>query len=363
MGRAGILLLSLTAGGAPTACSSGEAAPNTSAGGSGTNAGSSGNPGASGSVGASGTTNSAGTGGASSAGSGGTGASGGAGSSSGGSAGATTGGNSTAGSGGSGGSATSCAGNAISLSANGTADGDDAAQARLVIDMLADLPIGNANRTIEFWADIKTTDWLGEKNELYLYGDPATNAAAFGLDFGTNTVTGMATNHATLNPVTAGGFNDDSRNDLGITSTARQWVHIAMTWNGTAVKTYVNGALKITSPGTGGTTMLATKSSPITTGCNPQNKGCFNGSFDELRVWKTARSDAEISANFDKNVATDDANLVGYWKFEDAPASPSASDSVTTAGHTPHPATLNAATPAGLPTFIPPNPPAPIHCR
>ena len=60
-----------------------------------------------------------------------------------------------------------------------------------------------------------------------------------------------------------GGFlvllDDDSRNDLGITSSTRQWVHLAMTWNGTALKTYVNGALKITSTGKGGVTPLATR--------------------------------------------------------------------------------------------------------
>ena len=257
----------------------------------------------------------------------------------------------------------SCAGNAISLSANGSSSDSDAALAHVVIDMMTDLPIGDANRTIEFWADIKPTDWVGEKNELYFYGDPATNAAGFGLDFGTNPVTGMMTNHATLNPVTAGGFNDDSTNDLGITSAARQWVHIAMSWNGTAVKTYVNGALKITSPGTGGAAKLATASSPVSLGCNPQNQGCFNGSFDELRIWKIARADADISANYDKNVATDDPNLVGYWKFDEAPGASMAADAVTTAGHTPHPATLSAAMPAGLPTFITPTTPAPIHCR
>src|SRR6185436_13959427 len=67
-----------------------------------------------------------------------------------------------------------------------------------------------------------------------------TMAAAFGLDFGTNPVTGMTANHATLNPFTGGGFNDDSTNDLGINSSTDQWVHVAMVWNGTNVITYVN---------------------------------------------------------------------------------------------------------------------------
>ena len=323
-----------------------------------------GSAGAAGSTGGGSGGGTSGTGASGASGAGGAGGAGTGGAANGGASGATGGGGRSTGGGGSGGQggAMSCAGNAISLSANGTGNDSDAAAARIVIDMMTDLPLGNSNRTIEFWADIKPSDWVGEKNELYVYG-ANTNAAAFGLDFGTFTVKNMPTNHATLDPVTGGGFNDDSTNDLGITSAARQWVHIAMVWDGTAIKTYVNGALKITSPGMNGTTMLATAASPITFGYSPANKNCFNGSFDELRIWKTARSAAEISANYDKNVAPDDPNLVGYWKFDEAPGASMAADSVTTAGHTPHPGVLTSAMPAGLPTFVTPMMPAPIHCR
>jgi hypothetical protein len=201
---------------------------------------------------------------------------------------------------------------------------------------------------------------VGEKNELYVYGDLNTKTGAFGMDFGTFTVMGMPNNHATLNPITGGGFNDDSTNDLGITSATSQWVHVAMTWDGTVVRTYVNGALKITSKGAGGVTMLATVASPLTVGCNPYS--CFNGLFDEVRVWKTARSDAEIMANYDKALVGDEAGLVGYWKFDEAPGATMSADSVTAAGHTAHPAVLMSATAAGKPTFVTADPPAPVRC-
>jgi hypothetical protein len=127
------------------------------------------------------------------------------------------------------------------------------------------------------------------------------------------------------------------------------------------VRTYVNGALKITSHGTGGVTMLATVASPLTVGCNPFS--CFNGLFDELRVWKTARSDAEIMANYDKSLAGDEAGLVGYWKFDEAPGATMSVDSVTAAGHTAHPAVLMSAMPAGIPKFVTADPPSPVSCR
>jgi hypothetical protein len=264
--------------------------------------------------------------------------------------------------GGGNGGAKGCAGNAVSLAANGTGMASDAAQAHVLMNLMGDLPIGNAQRTVEFWAYIKPTDWVGERNAIYIYGPQTAPASTFGLDFGSFAVTGMAGNHATLNPVTNGGFNDDSRNDLGITSTAAQWVHIAMTWEGTAVKTYVNGTLRITSPGNNGITMLATLASPLSVGCNPNNKACFNGLFDEFRIWKVARTEAEISANYKKSLGGDDPNLVGYWKFDEAPGAAMAADAVSTAGHTGHPGLLMAATPAQRPTFVTPDPPAPVSC-
>jgi hypothetical protein len=156
------------------------------------------------------------------------------------------------------GGTTACGEHVVSLAANGTGAESDAAYANVEIDLQSDLPTGNSPRTIEFWAFIRSTDWVGETNEIYYYGGSA-NAGAFGLDFGTYTVSGSTSNHATLDPITGGGFNDDSTNDLGIDSATDQWVHVAMVWDGSALLTYVNGQLKITTTGSGGVTALAAR--------------------------------------------------------------------------------------------------------
>ncbi len=262
------------------------------------------------------------------------------------------------GTGGTGGMA-DCAGNALSLSANGTASDSDAAFAHVEVDMGSDLPVGNAERTIEFWAFIKSTDWVGEKNEVYYYGG-SDNAGAFGLDFGTDPVTGSPSNHATLDPFTGGGFNDDSTNDLGIDSSTDQWVHIAMVWDANVLVTYVDGLPKITTMGSG-VTALATAQSPLLIGCNSSNNQCFNGIFDEFRVWSVARSAGDILANYDKGLVGDEAGLVGYWKFDESSGTTTA-DSVTAAGHTVHPGTLTASTPADNPTFVMPPTPLALTC-
>jgi large repetitive protein len=282
-----------------------------------------------------------------------------------GSGGATTGGGGATGTGGSagagGGGAANCAGRAISMSANGTSSDSDSALSRVEIDLKTDLPIGNSKRTIEYWAYIKTTDWVGDKNEMYFYGG-TVSAGEFGMDFGTNPVAGMSGNHATLDPFTNGGFSDDSTDYLGVTSSINQWVHIAMVWDGTNLLTYVNGQLKITTMGTGGITALATAQSILTIGCNPTNNACFNGFFDEFRVWNVARSATDIQNNYNTPMTGNETGLVGYWKFDEASGT-TAADAVTAAGHTAHNGTLKADAIAHNPTFVTPPVPLPLVCN
>jgi hypothetical protein len=268
----------------------------------------------------------------------------------------------SAGTGGSSGTA-ACAARVLSLSSNATGSAADTAYAHVEVDMGSDLPIGNSLRTVEFWAFVKPTDWVGEKNEIYYIGPTtgATSASTFGLDFGTNNVAGSTTNHATLNPFT-NGLNDDTGGDLGISSSISQWVHVAMTWDQTALITYVNGLPKITDNATAVIPELKTAQSILYIGCNPANKNCFNGNFGEFRVWNIARTAAQILANYNKPLVGDETGLVGYWKFDDVAGATSAADSVTAAGHTAHPGTFTADTAADIPTFITPNPLVPLIC-
>jgi hypothetical protein len=367
--RALTLSATLTALLAAVACSDGGATPAGGSGGTpptggGTSAGTTSGGSASGGAPTTGGGGAA-TGGAATGGGGaatGGAATGGAGS---GNAGTTTGGSAgsggaTGGAGGSGGSGGgNCVGRALSLSANGTGTDSDAAYARVEIDLMAAAPTGNASRTIEFWAFIKSTDWVGDKNEIYYSGASGT-VTAFGMDFGTDPVMGMAGNHATLNPFTDGTFNVDSKADLGINSSGDQWVHIAMTWDGTTLATYVNGESKITSTGSGGVTMLATAAGPLMLGCNPENKQCFNGWFAELSVWNMARTAQQIKDNYKKPRAGGEAGLVGYWKLNDMPGSMTAADSLTTG--TKHDGVLKAAAAAQLPTYGMPPMPLPVAC-
>jgi hypothetical protein len=74
------------------------------------------------------------------------------------------------------------------------------------------------------------------------------------------------------------------------------------------------------------------------------------------------RSAAEIAAAYNKALLGNEPGLVGYYKFNEAPGAHTAADSVTTAGHTAHPGTLMAATPAAVPSFVTPDPLPNVAC-
>jgi Concanavalin A-like lectin/glucanases superfamily len=253
---------------------------------------------------------------------------------------------------------TNCAGNAVSFNANVAGTGDQA-KARVIVDFGAstDLPTGNDNRTIEFWAYVLPSSWAGDANTMFFYGTNNRVADGFGLDFGVN----MGT-MGTIDPFTNAIFDNDNQ-PSGITTTTAQWIHFAMTWDGTTVKAYVNGMLKASKAAPAATAQktLMTGRTPLTIGGYDPNY--FNGYIDELRIWNITRSDTDIASTMNRSLAGDETGLTGYWKFDEAPGATTAADSVTSAGHTAHNGTLMANMPANLPTFLTPATAPPIFCN
>lgn len=316
------------------------------AGGSGTGGAGMGGAGAAAGAGATAGAASGGTAGA---------AGGAAGTSSGGSGGSAGGGGGVGGSSGGMGGSMDCAGHAVSFSANGTGTASDSAAAIVQIDLKSDLPLGNANRTVEFWAYMKDSDWTANTNTLFFYGTTMRQGYGFGLDFGSK-----QGSIGTIDPFTNSDSLDNDNQASGVTTTSAQWVHFAMTWNGTAVQAYVNGALKSTKTSSS-EPMLTTATSAFTLGGYPAEKAYFAGLIDELRIWSVARSASDIMGTMKKTLVGNEAGLVGYWQFNEASGT-TAADAVTTAGHTAHNGTLMAASAAQNPTFVLPTPPSPVSC-
>jgi len=88
------------------------------------------------------------------------------------------------------------------------------------------------------------------------------------------------------------------------------WHHIAASFNGSQWILYIDGAAVSTVPVTG--TIVNMSAQPLYLGMY-QNMWHFAGTMDEIRIWNTARSQAEIFSNMKKQVAYNSAGLVAYY--------------------------------------------------
>lgn len=181
-----------------------------------------------------------------------------------------------------------------------------------VVGTAAALPQGNAARTLEAW--VLTTAANGV---IFNYGTATTNQRA-----------GLLVNGGNLYYV---GENNDLRGNIALND--GHWHHVAATYTGTTLSLYVDGVLDVTSnPGafnTAGTTWRL--GSRILTGTALGEQ--FTGRLDEVQVYNTARTAAQIRADVTSPAVVPNASLVAYYSFDEgtpATASTGANAGVTT---------------------------------
>lgn len=71
-----------------------------------------------------------------------------------------------------------------------------------------------------------------------------------------------------------------------------QFTHVACTYDGTTISLYINGALVATA--SGGAALGAGNSNGVVIGGNSPNGDQLIGTIDQLRVWNTARTAAQV---------------------------------------------------------------------
>ncbi|MCS4303212.1 endo-beta-N-acetylglucosaminidase H [Chryseobacterium sp. BIGb0232] len=134
---------------------------------------------------------------------------------------------------------------------------------------------------------------VGDSNSAMLrFGDGnlANNKLQFILSFGSSQMK-MNTNTA---------FNTNT------------WYHVAATYDGAAMKLYINGNLDASAPVTGN----FTANGILYLARNYDNNRALNGSLDEFRVWKRALTAQEIMDN-SCNVAPNSQGLEANWKMDE----------------------------------------------
>ena len=170
--------------------------------------------------------------------------------------------------------------------------------------------------TLEAW--IKTTDvGVGATPDFFLgNGLIYADIAGVANDFGTSI----------LNSKFAFGVGNPDTTILSTTTVnTGAWIHVAATrkMSTGAIQVFVNGTMEASA--TVAQTNSLTASASLSLGANTIDGRYYTGTMDEVRIWSVVRTQAEISANMHKRMQGNEANLVGYYRF-DQPGSDTATD-------------------------------------
>lgn len=95
------------------------------------------------------------------------------------------------------------------------------------------------------------------------------------------------------------------------------WTHVAVTFDGSTRRHYINGELAASFAETG---PLTTSSDPMRIGSDIQWMHTPTGAIDEVRLWNVARSITQIRNSINVRITTPQTGLVGVWSFDGGPA-------------------------------------------
>lgn len=93
---------------------------------------------------------------------------------------------------------------------------------------------------------------------------------------------------------------------------ANTWTHLTLTYDGTTMRTYINGTADANTNAVSGTMFNST--APVEIGARDGGV-IYGGLIDEVRLWNRALSASEISARFNCRVPAETSNLIAYYDF------------------------------------------------
>ncbi|MEP7234303.1 MAG: choice-of-anchor D domain-containing protein [Ignavibacteriota bacterium] len=99
----------------------------------------------------------------------------------------------------------------------------------------------------------------------------------------------------------------------------QNWQHFAVSFTPNDSIRFFLGSTLIASQKTTGASLLASTDS-IFISHSAETGATFTGTIDELRFWNTAHTSAQISAVLNTALSGSEAGLVGYYSFDDDPA-------------------------------------------
>jgi len=149
----------------------------------------------------------------------------------------------------------------------------------------------------------------------------------------------------------ADASSNTNHEDFTYTLTPGAWYHIAAVYTATSsnFQIFVNGSSIGSLTGT--ITAIGNSTVDFAIGMLYDNPGntplyFFNGAIDDVRIWNTARSSANIAAYKDKELVGNESGLVAYYKFNNSYTDVTSSGNTLTAVNVPTFTTSSAFTAA-----------------
>ena len=218
-----------------------------------------------------------------------------------------------------------CPGAGKSLHFSDDVGGTNTMSMQVLTDLGADLPIGNAARTIEMWLYMEGNESWKSEHSIVEYGGTG-RCQAFGVDGGDN----GPNNPAQFDPFTFSGSGPCSGDDNGNITPAPPrtgWLHIAWSYDPMGTLAYlgqtglnflftVNGVAQ-NIPAKTQTGALLTLRTMVYIGSGQNTNNGFTGNIDEFRFWNVARTAQEIADNYKLILKGDEPGLVAYYHFDD----------------------------------------------
>ncbi|KAF5076424.1 Bacterial Ig domain protein [anaerobic digester metagenome] len=190
--------------------------------------------------------------------------------------------------------------------------------------------------TLILWLTLLGSAWA-QGNALHFDGTsdyvqcPAVNPATFTMEawvyptqlnrdqavistLSVNSATGMELHLAADNKPLVTIRNGSGWLDVKATAAValNTWAHLAATYDGSAVKLYINGVEAVTAAAAS----YASGASNLFIGRRPDNEEKrFAGRIDEVRIWGVARTQSEIENAKNNSLAGNEANLLAYYNF------------------------------------------------
>jgi len=113
-------------------------------------------------------------------------------------------------------------------------------------------------------------------------------------------------------------FETQNMTNVSVNSVAwNQWQYIALTWNGSLARKYINGVIQEMNDSIN--MNLQASSSPCYLGDIPAYFGNGNnlGNIDELRVWNYARTQSELQSEMFCELSQSQIGLTAYYQFNE----------------------------------------------